>query len=102
MKKFKKLLSEYGPLVGTAGGSISAIFALWAWVGIATSGDLKRLDCKYAPAAVATFAGERSRLLATPPANTPENKAHWETSVKRTDAQLDDAIKFQISCQNKQ
>lgn len=96
MEALKKFVNEWGTLAG----SVATIFGIWAFFGIATSGDLKKLDCKYAPAAVATYAGERSRLLATAPANTPENKAHWETTVKKTDAQLDAAIKFQISCEN--
>lgn len=94
MEALKKLIIEWGTLAG----SVAAIFGIWAIFGIATSGDIKRLDCKYAPAAVAAFNSQRMNLLVIKPADTPESQNAHKFLLEQNQKNLDIAVEHSIKC----
>lgn len=74
---------------------------MWLLLGLplpATSGDIKRIDCKYAPAAVAAYSSQQQNLLAIKPADDPRSQNAWKALLAQAERQLDDAIDQRIKC----
>ena len=84
--------------LGTSATAILALGALWSWFGIATSGDLRKLSCEYAPAAVAAWQSREANLLASAPSNNPRNNVAWQQTLREAQENLNAAIKRKIEC----
>lgn len=84
--------------IGGAAGAFMAIVALVAWFDIATGGDIKKLDCKYAPAAVAAFSAQQQNLLVIKPSDDPQSQNAYRQLLKRAEKDLDTAVDHQIKC----
>lgn len=84
--------------LGALAGAIMAIVAFVAWLDIATGGDIKKLDCKYAPAAVAAFTAQQQNLLVIKPADDPQSQNAYKFLLKDAERRLDEAVDHQIKC----
>lgn len=94
MDSVTKLLLQ----LGGAAGAIMAIVGFAAWLDIATGGDLKKLDCKFAPAAVAAFSAQQQNLLVIKPSEDPQSQNAYKMLLKQAERNLDEAVDHQIKC----
>lgn len=84
--------------IGGAAGAFMAIVAFVAWLDIATGGDIKKLDCKYAPAAVAAFSAQQQNLLVIKPSEDAQSQNAYKFLLKDAERRLDEAVDHQIKC----
>lgn len=98
MKALKKFLREFGATLSAFAGGVAAIVALWAMLGVATSGDIKRIDCKYAPSAVAAYEQRQINLLTIPPPTDPRQRYTWERVLKENEQALKEATDLRTKC----
>ncbi len=94
MGQMTKLLIQ----LGAAATAFMALVGFVAWVDIATGGDLKKLDCKFAPAAVAAFSAQQQNLLVIKPSDDPQSQNAYKLLLKQAERNLDEAVDQQIKC----